>query len=292
MLQSSTTTSTQPIAMSQSASTGTLPPAFGGGAPTPRALARVAAAAGSPSKPQFNSTTQRKMPGARKGAPAVREGAVREGDHALAGRDGQAARGRPDGAAAERAGLRLIDKMYDPNLECQSHMRELGKSREFGRQAGRTLDRLGTRASAEGDNDNWYPVAPENVERYEKVAEERAVSGIHFEKQITRRQDVNGKLLSIQMTRFLFGANMVQGPSFTTRGTTSMLEPGTSPRNNSAQFCAILRNLRTADAATYFSTGSTATRRWARASTMKKQAGRIPLNRQGTRAAADGGIAQ
>ena len=39
-------------------------------------------------------------------------------------------------------------------------------------------------------------MAPENVERYERVAKKSAPSsGIHFEKQITRRQDVNGKLL-------------------------------------------------------------------------------------------------
>ena len=67
-----------------------------------------------------------------------------------------------------------------------------------------------------------------------------APSRIHFEKQITRRQDVNGKLLEdIQMTRFLFGANMVQGPEFYDKAYDTMLEPGTSPRNNSAQFCAI-----------------------------------------------------
>ena len=256
--------------MSQSASTGTLPPATGGDAARTSGAGAGGAGASS-SKPQFNSTTQRKMPGARKEGRQLYEKEPFEKQitrsQAVTGKlreDVQMVR-----VLLSEQGYGLIDKMYDPNLECQSHMRELGKSREFGRQAGRIpLDRLGTRASAEGvTSDNWYPVAPENVERYEKVAKKSAPSsGIHFEKQITRRQDVNGKLLEdIQMTRFLFGANMVQGPEFYDKAYDTMLEPGTSPRNHSAQVCAILRNSLTPLLTSL--QGSTATRRWARAST-------------------------
>ena len=258
--------------MSQSASTGTLPPASGAAPDVARTSGAGGGGAGaSSSKPQFNSTTQRKMPGARKEGRQLYEKEPFEKQitrsQAVTGKlreDVQMVR-----VLLSEQGYGLIDKMYDPNLECQSHMRELGKSREFGRQAGRIpLDRLGTRASAEGvTSDNWYPVAPENVERYEKVAKKSAPSsGIHFEKQITRRQDVNGKLLEdIQMTRFLFGANMVQGPEFYDKAYDTMLEPGTSPRNHSAQVCAILRNSLTPLLTSL--QGSTATRRWARAST-------------------------
>ena len=217
--------------MSQSASTGTLPPASGAPDAARTSGAGGGGAGASSSKPQFNSTTQRKMPGARKEGRQLYEKEPFEKQitrsQAVTGKlreDVQMVR-----VLLSEQGYGLIDKMYDPNLECQSHMRELGKSREFGRQAGRIpLDRLGTRASAEGvTSDNWYPVAPENVERYEKVAKKSAPSsGIHFEKQITRRQDVNGKLLEdIQMTRFLFGANMVQGPEFYDKAYDTMLEP-------------------------------------------------------------------
>ena len=63
----------------------------------------------------------------------------------------------------------------------------------------------GTRAAADGTfPSNWYPTKPPKDDMTRPAS---ASSGIKFEKQITRKQDVNGKLLEdIPMTRFLFGA--------------------------------------------------------------------------------------
>ena len=134
------------------------------------------------------------------------------------------------------------DLIYHPNETVQSHSKALGHVRTFTSQVGRLdMHRSGTRAAADGTYpSHWFPHAPPK-DGITKPAGKSC--GIKFEKQITRKQDVNGKLLEdIQMTRFLFGANMVQGPEFYDKAYDTMLEPGTSPRNNSAQFCAILRN--------------------------------------------------
>ena len=153
------------------------------------------------------------------------------------------------------------DIIYDPNFESQSSSRDLGAVRTFGSQVGRLdMHRAGTRAAADGTFPNhWFPTKPPNDEFTRPAS---ASSGIKFEKQITRKQDVNGKLLEdIPMTRFLFGANMVQGPEHYDNAYDSMMRP--LPTSDKKRIGHGQHSFR-------------------------KQAGRIPLNRQGTRAAADG----
>lgn len=153
------------------------------------------------------------------------------------------------------------DIMYDPNFESQSSSRNLGAVRQFGSQVGRLEPhRTGTRAAADGTfPSHWYPTGAPNDSLSRPAS---ASSGIKFEKQITRKQDVNGKLLEdIPMTRFLFGANMQSGPETYENAFDSMMKPlPTSDKKRIGQGQHSFR----------------------------KQAGRIPLNRQGTRAAADG----
>ena len=88
-----------------------------------------------------------------------------------------------------------------------------------------------------------------------------ASSGVAFQRQITRKQDVNGKLLeNIEMSRFLFGSSNT-GPEYYDKANDSMLQPlnvSHRPRVGSGHH------------------------------SFKRQVGRLPLNRTGTRAAADG----
>ena len=96
--------------------------------------------------------------------------------------------------------------VYDTNFEFQSHNRNnLGHVRQFATVIGRTeFSKSGTRAAAAGTKpSNWRPLAPPNDSLVRPAS---ASSGPSFERQITRQQDVNGKLLEDNsMTRFLFG---------------------------------------------------------------------------------------
>ena len=153
------------------------------------------------------------------------------------------------------------DLIYEPNDRAQSHSKNYGHVRTFGSQVGRLeLNRVGTRAAANGIfPSHWYPSKAPNDSMTRPCS---ASSGIKFEKQITRRQDVNGKLLeNLAMTRFLFGAGIQQGPEHYDGAYDTMMNPGSQSH---------LKKI--GQGQHHF----------------RKQCGRIPLNRQGTRAAADG----
>jgi len=153
------------------------------------------------------------------------------------------------------------DLIYEPNDQAQSHSKNYGHVRTFSSQVGRLeLNRVGTRAAANGIfPSNWYPSKAPNDSMTRPGS---ASSGIKFEKQITRRQDVNGKLLeNLAMTRFLFGAGISAGPEVYDGAYDTMMKPGCSSH---------LKKI--GQGQHHF----------------RRQVGRIPLNRQGTRAAADG----
>ena len=152
------------------------------------------------------------------------------------------------------------DIVYDPNLSAQSHSKNLGQVRRFGDIIGRVSeDKVGTRAAAQGSfPSHWRPTAPpkDSITRPSSAS-----SGVAFQRQITRKQDVNGKLLeNIEMCRALFGS-FGSGPEYYERAYDSMMAPlNVSHRpkiGNGQQIFA-------------------------------KQMGRLPLNRTGTRSAADG----
>ena len=153
------------------------------------------------------------------------------------------------------------DLVYEPNEKAQSHSKNFGHVRLFGSQVGRLeLNRVGTRAAADGVfPSNWYPSKAPNDSMTRPGS---ASCGIKFEKQITRRQDVNGKLLeNLAMTRFLFGAGMQQGPEHYDGAYDTMMKPG--PQSHLKKIGLGQQHFR-------------------------KQTGRLPLNRVGTRAAANG----
>ena len=152
------------------------------------------------------------------------------------------------------------DVVYEPKLGAQSHSRDLGQVRRFGEVVGRLpLNRVGTRAAADGTfPSHWRPTAAPNDHMTRPAS---ASSGVAFQRQITRKQDVNGKLLeNIAMTRFLFG-NIGNGPEYYDRAYDSLMQPlqvSHRPKVGAGQH------------------------------KFTKQTGRLPLNRVGTRAAADG----
>jgi hypothetical protein len=152
------------------------------------------------------------------------------------------------------------DIVYHPNYDSQSHSRNLGAVRRFGDMIGRVPEnKVGTRTAAQGSfPSHWRPTAPPKDAITRPAS---ASSGVAFQRQITRKQDVNGKLLeNIAMTRFLFGSNG-SGPEYYDRAYDSMMAPlGVSHRKKIGSGQHIFR----------------------------KQVGRIPLTRQGTRSAADG----
>ena len=153
------------------------------------------------------------------------------------------------------------DLIYEPNDRAQSHSKNYGHVRTFGSQVGRLeLNRVGTRAAANGIfPSNWYPSKAPNDSMTRPCS---ASSGIKFEKQITRRQDVNGKLLeNLAMTRFLFGAGIQTGPEHYDGAYDTMMNPGSQSH---------LKKI--GQGQHHF----------------RKQCGRLPLNRVGTRAAANG----
>ena len=83
------------------------------------------------------------------------------------------------------------DIVYYPKFEAQAHSRNLGAARAFGSQVGRNA-KVGTRAAAAGTRpSHWYPTSPPKDE----VTRPCSAGCIPFAKQITRKQDVNGKLL-------------------------------------------------------------------------------------------------
>jgi hypothetical protein len=95
---------------------------------------------------------------------------------------------------------------YDTKHDFQSHnLNNLGTVREFPNMVGRVeLSKSGTRFSASGIlPSHWHPLPPPNDSL---VRPKTASSGPSFDHQITRQQDVNGKLLEDNaMCRFLFG---------------------------------------------------------------------------------------
>jgi len=152
------------------------------------------------------------------------------------------------------------DVTYDPKYEAQSHYQELGHVRKFGDIVGRIeISKSGARSAASGSfPSNWRPTAPP---KDEITRPSSASSGVAFQRQITRKQDVNGKLLeNLAMTRFLFGAEG-NGPEYYEKAYDSMHHPlnvSHRPRVGSGQH------------------------------RFTRQTGRLPLNRVGTRAAANG----
>jgi len=152
------------------------------------------------------------------------------------------------------------DIVYEPQARAQSHSRDLGAVRRFGDVIGRIeMSKAGTRSAAQGSfPSNWRPTAPpkDTITRPSSAS-----SGVAFQRQITRKQDVNGKLLeNIAMTRFLFGG-AGNGPEYYDKAFDSMLQPlhvSHRPRVGSGQ------------------------------QAFSKQVGRLSLARCGTRAAADG----
>lgn len=158
-------------------------------------------------------------------------------------------------------GASSTDIVYDPKYESQSHTRNLGAVRSFGYTIGRVdMSKSGTRAGAAGTRpSHWFPTAPP---KDDMTRPSSASSGVAFQRQITRKQDVNGKLLeNIAMTRFLFGANNGNGQEYYEKAYDSLMAPlsvSHRPRVGSGQH------------------------------RFKNQVGRLPLQRAGTRAAAQG----
>merc|ERR1719181_2069461 len=104
--------------------------------------------------------------------------------------------------------------VYAPKYEAQSHSRNLGHVRQFGSLIGRVeISKSGARSAAAGERpSHWYPQKPppDGLTRPRSAS-----SGVPFTKQITRKQDVNGKLLEDnQMTRFLFGGDGDSGTEY------------------------------------------------------------------------------
>lgn len=105
-----------------------------------------------------------------------------------------------------RSGAEASVDVYDKKFDFLSHnMNNLGHVRPFGNVIGRTdFSKSGTRAAAAGTKpSNWMPLPPPNDSL---VRPRSASSGPTFARQISRRQDVYGKLLEDNsMTRFLLG---------------------------------------------------------------------------------------
>ena len=153
------------------------------------------------------------------------------------------------------------DVVYDTKHEAQSHnLNTSGHVRQFGNVIGRIeLSKAGSRAAAAGSKpSNWFPQAPPKDHLTRPAS---ATSGVAFERQITRRQDVNGKLLEDNaMTRFLFG-QMGNGPEYYEKAMDSLMKPlnvSHRPKVGVGQH------------------------------NFTRQAGRLPLSRAGSRSAAEG----
>lgn len=157
-------------------------------------------------------------------------------------------------------GVSSNDVVYSPNYRSQSHSRDLGAVRRFGDMIGRTeFSKAGSRTAAQGNfPSHWRPTAPPSDAMTRPAS---ASSGVAFHRQITRKQDVNGKLLeNIAMTRFLFGSSAT-GPEYYENAFDSMLNP-----------LHVSHRRRVGHGQHAFA----------------KQLGRLALNRTGTRSAADG----
>jgi hypothetical protein len=118
----------------------------------------------------------------------------------------------------------LNDVAYVVNDKALSSYKDFGWCREFGQQRGRVpMHKQGTRSAAEGTYEShWVAKAPPNINL---TRPGRPSTGVPFSKQITRLQDVNGKLLEdIAMTRTLFAAG-ASGPEYYARAHDSMEHP-------------------------------------------------------------------
>jgi len=153
------------------------------------------------------------------------------------------------------------DIVYEPNFRAQSHSRDLGAVRRFGDIVGRLEQhKVGTRAAASGSfPSHWRPMAPPKDTMTRPAS---ASSGVAFQRQITRKQDVNGKLLeNITMTRMLFAENGGGGPEYYEGAHGNMMKP-----------LGVSHVKRIGVGQHKFT----------------RQMGRLPFNRTGTRAAAQG----
>jgi len=151
--------------------------------------------------------------------------------------------------------------VYDTNYDFQSHnQNNMGHVRQFQNVVGRIdFAKAGSRAAAAGTKpSNWFPAAPPKDHLTRPAS---ASSGVAFQRQITRRQDVNGKLLEDNsMTRFLFG-QMGNGPEYYEKAMDSLMKPlavSHRPRVGPGQHNFV------------------------------KQVGRLPPSRAGSRSAAEG----
>ena len=152
------------------------------------------------------------------------------------------------------------DVVYEPNIDSQSHAHNLGAVRRFADIIGRVPQhKVGTRAAAQGTfPSHWRPSGPPKDSLTRPAS---ASAGVVFQKQITRKQDVNGKLLeNIEMVRALFGSS------------------GSGPEVYDKAYGTMMMPLQTSDQKK-IGLGQ---------HKFTKQTGRLPLNRVGTRAATNG----
>eukprot|EP00962_Isochrysis_galbana_P024105 scaffold7372_cov123-Isochrysis_galbana.AAC.3 len=118
----------------------------------------------------------------------------------------------------------LNDVAYVVSDKALSSNKNFGWCQEFSQQRGRVpINKQGTRSAAEGTYEShWVAQAPPNINL---TRPGRPSTGVPFSKQITRLQDVNGKLLEdIAMTRTLFAAG-ASGPEYYARAHDSMEHP-------------------------------------------------------------------
>ncbi|KAL3915022.1 MAG: hypothetical protein SGPRY_007405 [Prymnesium sp.] len=153
-------------------------------------------------------------------------------------------------------------EVYDPAKygSLSHHLNTSGHVRQFGSVVGRIdLSKAGSRSAAAGAKPSmWFPTAPAKDDLTRPAS---ASSGIAFDKQITRKQDVNGKLLEDNtMALFLFGS-AGKGPEYYEKAHDTLTKPlnvSHRPRPGTGQ------------------------------QTFSKQIGRLPFNRAGSRAASEG----
>lgn len=159
------------------------------------------------------------------------------------------------------AASQQLDKLYEPNYAASSTSKRLAYSSAFADVLGRVpIHKQGTRTAADGNAPStWRPTSPSNLDLTRKATPS---PGVAFGRQITRAQDVNGKLLEdIAMTRVLFASGFSSVPEYYEKAHDSMHRP--LPTSNR-------------------------TRVGRGAHSFPRQVGRVALHRTGNRSAAEG----
>jgi len=197
----------------------------------------------------------------------------------------------------------LNDVAYQVNEKALSSYKNLGGCRDFSQQRGRVpMSKQGTRIAAEGTYEShWSAKAPPNIDL---TRTGRPSTGIPFSKQITRLQDINGKLLEdIAMTRVLFAAGSNPGPEYYQRSMDSMDTPiYTSSRKRvgigTRSFGSMIGRVPMHKSGSRASAAGSAPSNWEPGAgyspvmhrgsgslSFEKQAGRVPLHLSGLRGA-------